>query len=77
MSVRELLAELAGIGETVLLYHDGGKGRPRARRMLTDTTPTHNASPTSSHPPLRTHPLTSTSTTGTRLGNTPTPAKER
>jgi len=36
MSVRELLAELAGIGETVLLYHDGGKGRPRARRMLTD-----------------------------------------
>jgi len=40
MSVRELLAELAGIGETVLLYHDGGRGRPRARRMLTDTTPT-------------------------------------
>jgi transposase len=40
MSVRELLTELAGIGETVLLYHDGGKGRPRARRMLTDTTPT-------------------------------------
>jgi transposase len=40
MSVRELLAELAGIGETVLLYHHGGKGRPRARRMLTDTTPT-------------------------------------
>jgi transposase len=39
MSVRELLAELAGIGETVLLYHDGAKGRPRARRMLTDTTP--------------------------------------
>lgn len=40
LSVRELLAELAGIGETVLLYHDGGKGRPRARRMLTDMTPT-------------------------------------
>lgn len=40
MSVRELLRELAGIEETVLLYHDGGKGRPRARRMLTDTTPT-------------------------------------
>lgn len=40
MSVRELLAELAGIEETVLLYHDGAKGRPRARRMLTDTTPT-------------------------------------
>lgn len=42
MSVRELLNELAGIGETVLLYHDGGKGRPRARRMLTDTTPTQD-----------------------------------
>ena len=39
LSVRELLASLAGIGETVLLYHDGGKGRPRARRMLTDTNP--------------------------------------
>jgi transposase len=39
MSVRELLATLAGIEETVLLYHDGGKGRPRARRMLTDTSP--------------------------------------
>jgi transposase len=40
MSVRELLDTLAGIGETVLLYHDGGKGRPRARRMLTDMNPT-------------------------------------
>lgn len=39
LSVRELLAELGGIGETVLLYHDGGKGRPRARRILTDTSP--------------------------------------
>lgn len=36
LSVRELLHQLAGIGETVLLYHDGNKGRPRARRMLTD-----------------------------------------
>lgn len=36
LSVRELLSHLAGIGETVLLYHDGNKGRPRARRMLTD-----------------------------------------
>nr|WP_210419948.1 hypothetical protein [Mycobacterium helveticum] len=42
MSVRELLHELAGIEETVLLYHDGGKGCPRARRMLTDTTPTQD-----------------------------------
>jgi hypothetical protein len=40
LSVRELLAELGGIGETVLLFHDGGKGRPRAQRMLTDMTPT-------------------------------------
>ncbi|MDN5763463.1 MAG: IS1634 family transposase [Microlunatus sp.] len=40
LSVRELLATLAGIQETVLLYHDGGKGRPRARRMLTDQSPT-------------------------------------
>ncbi|MBV9024130.1 MAG: IS1634 family transposase [Streptomycetaceae bacterium] len=36
LSVRELINELAGIQETVLLYHDGGKGRPRAQRMLTD-----------------------------------------
>lgn len=36
MSVRELLATLAGIQETVLLYPSTG-GRPKARRMLTDT----------------------------------------
>jgi transposase len=36
LSVRELLRELAGIGETVLLYH-GDRGRPRAHRMLTET----------------------------------------
>ncbi|MGI8794430.1 MAG: IS1634 family transposase [Acidimicrobiales bacterium] len=39
MSVRELLAALAGIQETVLLYQ-GDTGRPRARHMLTDTTTT-------------------------------------
>ena len=38
LSVRELLRELAGIGETALLYQ-AGRGRPRAHRMLTDTTP--------------------------------------
>jgi len=38
MSVRELLRELAGIGETILLYH-GDRGRPRAHRMLTETSP--------------------------------------
>jgi transposase len=36
LSVRELLRELAGIGETVLLYR-GDRGRPRAHRMLTET----------------------------------------
>ncbi len=43
LSVRELLGHLAGIGETVLLYHDGGKGRPRARRILTDMTDTQRS----------------------------------
>jgi transposase len=38
LSVRALLAELDGIGETILLY-PGDRGRPRAHRMLTDTTP--------------------------------------
>ncbi|MEO7195040.1 MAG: hypothetical protein ABIZ05_09475 [Pseudonocardiaceae bacterium] len=38
LSVRALLSELAGIGETVLLYQ-GERGRPRAHRMLTETTP--------------------------------------
>jgi len=41
MSVRVMLAELAGIGETVLLYK-GDRGRPRAHRMLTDTTPSQD-----------------------------------
>ena len=38
MSVRELLDTLNGIQETVLLYQ-GDRGRPRARRMLTETSP--------------------------------------
>ena len=42
LSVRELLAQLAGIGETVLLYPTGGRGRPKARRMLTETTELQN-----------------------------------
>jgi transposase len=37
LSVRELLHTLAGIGETVLIYPSTG-GRPKARRMLTETT---------------------------------------
>jgi transposase len=40
-SVRALLDALAGIGETVLIYPSAG-GRPKARRMLTDTTPDQN-----------------------------------
>lgn len=39
MSVRELLSTLGDIEETVLLYQ-GDRGRPRARRMLTEMTPT-------------------------------------
>jgi transposase len=39
MSVRELLDALAGIEETLMLYQ-GERGRPRARRMLTDIDPT-------------------------------------
>jgi hypothetical protein len=39
MSVRELLDTLAQIQETVLLYQ-GDRGRPRARRMLTEIDPT-------------------------------------
>jgi transposase len=38
MSVRELLHQLHGIGETVLIY-PAERGRPKARRMLTETTP--------------------------------------
>ena len=39
MSVPALLAELDGIGETVLLYQ-GERGRPRARHTITKLTPT-------------------------------------
>jgi hypothetical protein len=39
LSVRDLLATLAGIEEPVLLYPSTG-GRPRARRMLTELNPT-------------------------------------
>jgi transposase len=39
MSARELLGQLSGIEETLLLYQ-GERGRPRARRMLTEMSPT-------------------------------------
>jgi transposase len=38
LSVRALLAELEGIGETVLFYQ-GDRGRPRARQMVTRLSP--------------------------------------
>ena len=41
LSVRELLDHLAGIQETVLIYPSTG-GRPKARRMLTETTQTQD-----------------------------------
>jgi hypothetical protein len=37
LSVRQLLSQLAGIGETVLVYPSTG-GRPKARRMITELT---------------------------------------
>ncbi|HZJ06212.1 MAG TPA: IS1634 family transposase [Nocardioidaceae bacterium] len=40
-SVRALLADLAGIEETVLIYPSTG-GRPKARRMLTETSTQQN-----------------------------------
>jgi len=41
-SARQLLADLAGIQETMLLYQ-GDRGRPRARRMTTETSPHQQA----------------------------------
>ncbi len=41
LSVRELLDTLTDIEETVLIYPSTG-GRPKARRMLTETTPTQD-----------------------------------
>ena len=39
LSAQDFLGQLAGIQETVLIYPSTG-GRPKARRMLTETTPT-------------------------------------
>jgi transposase len=41
LSVRELLDQLAGIQETVLIY-PSTRGRPKARRMLTETNATQD-----------------------------------
>ncbi len=48
LSVRELLRELAGIGEAVLLYK-GDRGRPRAHR--------NHARPGQARPDLQPRPL--------------------
>ena len=68
MSVRELLGQLAAIGETVLIYPSTG-GRPKARRMTTELT-----GPGQTPPDLR------PGTLGTQqLGHTrkPAPRKHR
>ena len=41
MSVRELLTQLAGIGETILIY-PAARGRPKSCWMLTQTTGTQD-----------------------------------
>ena len=41
VSAQDFLGQLAGIQETVLIYPSTG-GRPKARRMLTETTPTQD-----------------------------------
>ena len=55
MSVRELLDHLAGIEETVLLYHDGGKGRPACSASSPTPPPPSSVWPTCS-PSTSTHP---------------------
>ena len=55
LSVRELLSQLAAIGETVLLYPSAG-GRPKARRMTTELTGNQQAAT----PDLRPGPLGTT-----------------
>ena len=51
-------SELAGIGETVLLYR-GDRGRPRAHRMLTETSPVQDKLDRHLRPrPLRPQTLT-------------------
>jgi hypothetical protein len=48
LSVRELLTELAGIQETVLLYHDGAKGRPEPNACSPTPIPSSSNWPTCS-----------------------------
>jgi len=55
LSVRELLGQLAGIQETLLLYPSTG-GRPRARRILTEMTRPSSSSTTRSASTATPHP---------------------
>ncbi len=70
MSVRELLATLAGIQETVLIYPSTG-GRPRARRMTTEMSTTqhhlYDLFGLAAYAPQPKH-----AANGARLGNTAT-----
>ena len=62
LSVRDLLGQLAGIGETVLIYPSTG-GRPKARRMTTELTgdqprSTRSSAWTAGHPAVRSYAKT-------------------
>ena len=64
LSVRELLGQLGGIGETVLIY-PSTRGRPKARRMTTELSGTSPDSTRSSawnggHPSVRSYDKTDT-----------------
>ena len=66
LSVRDLLAQLEGIGETVLIYPSAG-GRPKARRMTTELTADQRGL----------YEIFETSQAGTpKLGHTPKRANE-
>ena len=67
MSVRELLGQLAAIGETVLIYPSTG-GRPKARRMTTEVT---------GHQPQLSDVFSLARWAPQKLGHTPKPASAR
>ena len=52
LSVRALLGELAGIGETVLLYQGGGRGRPEPTACSPKPARSRTSSPRSSASPV-------------------------
>ena len=67
MSVRELLGQLAAIGETVLIY-PSTEGRPKARRMTTEVT---------GHQPQLSDVFSLARWAPQKLGHTPKPASAR